>query len=290
LDREEWGLALGDEGAGKGASAKPSGQLRRGKDFRGPSTSSGAEGAPDFAQDDTSSARLEVGLRHRIGALRVDVSFLVTKPWTILFGPSGSGKTTILRSIAGLVRPAWGRIVGSETYMDSDAGVLVECHKRGIPLAMQTASLFPHRTVREQIAYGMGSGEVEMETMFGLFRIGHLADRYPRALSGGEAQRVNLARAARAATHVLLLDEPFTGLDAGLRTELMGDLQAWALRRKLCVLSVTHDVAEAFQLGAEVIKLAEGRVVAQGPVGVVLAEERARLLGQLGGLGDRLMR
>jgi molybdate transport system ATP-binding protein len=80
---------------------------------------------------------------------------------------------------------------------------------------------------------------------------------------------------------VLLLDEPFTGLDVGLRSELMQDLKAWAAKRNLCVLSVTHDVAEAFELGAEVIKLKEGRVVAQGPVGVVLAEERGRLLAQL---------
>jgi molybdate transport system ATP-binding protein len=95
---------------------------------------------------------------------------------------------------------------------------------------------------------------------------------------------VNLARAAVATEPggLLLLDEPFTGLDAALRSDLMCDLQAWAEDRNLCVLSVTHDVAEAFQLGAEVIKIADGKVVAQGPVELVLAEERIRLLAQLG--------
>jgi molybdate transport system ATP-binding protein len=83
---------------------------------------------------------------------------------------------------------------------------------------------------------------------------------------------------------VLLLDEPFTGLDVALRSELMRDLKEWAANRNICVLSVTHDVAEAFQLGAEVIKIADGKVVAQGPVEVVLAEERKRLLEQLGGV------
>jgi molybdate transport system ATP-binding protein len=93
-----------------------------------------------------------------------------------------------------------------------------------------------------------------------------------------------MARAAASASRLLLLDEPFSGLDMALASEIMQDLQPWAAKRNLCVLSVTHDVAEAFQLGAEVIKLAEGRVVEQGPVEVVLAEERAWLLQQLNGV------
>jgi molybdate transport system ATP-binding protein len=152
-------------------------------------------------------------------------------------------------------------------------------------------------TVRRQIGYGMRlmatnpddedcgmekQGE-KIREILGLFRIPHLADKLPRALSGGEAQRVSMARAAASASRLLLLDEPFSGLDMALASEIMQDLQPWAAKRNLCVLSVTHDVAEAFQLGAEVIKLAEGRVVAQGPVEVVLAEERARLLAQLNG-------
>ena len=148
-------------------------------------------------------------------------------------------------------------------------------------------------TVRENVEYGMffliqeGKPELSLANTTGailsLFRIADLADRRPAELSGGESQRVHLARAAAAAAGFLLLDEPFTGLDAGLRSELMRDLKAWAEKRNLCVLSVTHDVAEAFELNAEVIKLAEGRVVEQGPVEVVLAEERKRLLQQLAG-------
>ena len=114
-----------------------------------------------------------------------------------------------------------------------------------------------------------------------LFR--SLADKFPAALSGGEAQRVSMARATASASRLLLLDEPFSGLDMALRSEIMKDLPAWAERRNLCVLSVTHDVAEAFELNAEVIKLADGRLVEQGPVEIVLVEERARLLEQLNG-------
>ena len=130
-------------------------------------------------------------------------------------------------------------------------------------------------------ASGFEEPEGRTQRLLDLLRIAALADKLPRALSGGEAQRVNLARAAAAASTLLLLDEPFTGLDPALRSELIHDLRAWAGDRNLSVLSVTHDVAEAFQLNAEVIQLAEGRVIQQGPAATVLAEERARLLAQL---------
>jgi molybdate transport system ATP-binding protein len=247
-------------------------------------------------------------MEHRLGALRVDVEFALTQPWTILFGPSGCGKTTILRAIAGLLRPDVGRIVSisrpdtdwerRRPVVETASGFFLPTHKRRIAMAAQKPNLFPHLTVRENVAYGMVSliqeGTIEedgaemsvlpmTDVALGLLRIGHLAEKRPAALSGGEAQRVNLARVVSAARGLLLLDEPFTGLDLALRSELIDDLRGWAAKRKLCVLSVTHDVAEAFELGAEVIKIADGGVVAQGRVGVVLGEERKRLIGQLGG-------
>ena len=127
------------------------------------------------------------------------------------------------------------------------------------------------------------NGHADREEILALFRLTHLRDKLPDALSGGEAQRVNLARAATWTMEdgLLLLDEPFNGMDVVLRDEIICDMQGWLAKRNVCVLSVTHDVAEAFQLGAEVIKIADGKVVAQGPVEVVLAEERERLLRQL---------
>jgi len=229
-------------------------------------------------------------MRHRIGTLAIDVDFALDKPWTILFGPSGSGKTTILRAIAGLLRPDEGRIVDRANVLaDSAEKEFLAAHLRGIPLAPQAASLFPHKSIFENVAYGIASAKQarpsEVDAMLSLFRVSHLSDKMSSDLSGGEAQRVNLARAAAATTEggLLLLDEPFTGLDVALRSELMLDLKEWAAKRNVCVLSVTHDVAEAFELNAEVIKLAEGNEVEQGPVEVVLAEERKRLLEQLGG-------
>jgi molybdate transport system ATP-binding protein len=236
------------------------------------------------------SVSLSVRMWHRIGTLAIDVDFALDKPWTILFGPSGSGKTTILRAIAGLLRPDEGRIVRPTTvFMESSERIFVPPYTRGIPLAPQAASLFPHKTVFGNVAFGIAAARrvrgSEMDATLSLFRVAHLTEKMPSELSGGEAQRVNLARAAAATMEggLLLLDEPFTGLDVGLRSELMLDLKDWAAKRNLCVLSVTHDVAETFELSAEVIKLAEGRVVEQGPVEVVLAEERKRLLEQLRG-------
>lgn len=243
--------------------------------------------------------RLRVALRQKTGTLDVDVKFDVQQAWTILFGPSGSGKTTVLRAIAGLDRPVFAEI--AMDYVDSGdmdhtakmvstpEGRFIPCHRRFAPLATQRATLFPHMSVREQIVYGMtiewgGKTVVEKtDEMLALFRVTHVADRLPTALSGGEAQRVHLARTAARATGLLLLDEPFSGLESTLRSEIIGDLKMWAAERRICVLSVTHDVAEAFELNAEVIKLAEGRVVDQGPVERVLAEERNRLLAQLNG-------
>jgi molybdate transport system ATP-binding protein len=247
------------------------------------------------------ASRLSVQMRHRIGTLQIDVSFELTQSWTILFGPSGSGKTTILRAITGLFEPAFANIVSYPrlaspikdgiTLIDSNSGVCLPPHKRGMVLASQKPTLFPHMTVRQNILFGypgVGSlGEQEYldeltVSVPKLFRIDHLLQRRPAELSGGEIQRVHLARATMARRiHVLLLDEPFTGLDRALRDELITDLLVWQEKSQVPILSVTHDVTEALQLGAVVIKIAEGRVVQQGPVAEVLAGERERLLEQL---------
>ena len=250
---------------------------------------------------------LAVKIKRRKGVFDLDVNFTLTRNWTVLFGPSGSGKTTILRAIAGLGEPEMTRIeyipksiASHETmsesptlFEDAAVGLFLPTHLRKVPLAPQGGRLFPHLSVTQNILYGTrgvrdrvedGERDDYVAEMLARFRISHLAHKMPAALSGGEAQRVNLTRAVAASRkRWLLLDEPFTGLDVPLRDELIAELRSWQSACKTPILSVTHDVAEAFQLGAEVIKLAEGRVVDQGPVERVLAEERARLLAQLNG-------
>ena len=155
-----------------------------------------------------------------------------------------------------------------------------------LPLAPQSPDLFPHWSVADNLTMQrklFGRSNADAEEVLPLFHLDHLRNKLPIALSGGEAQRVNLARAAMWTVEggLLLLDEPFTGMDTSLRDEIIRNMQVWMAKRNVCVLSVTHDVAEAFQLNAEVIKIADGKVIAQGPVDLVLAEERLRLLQQL---------
>jgi molybdate transport system ATP-binding protein len=240
---------------------------------------------------------LSVRIRHRLGALDLDVAFELTQPWTVLFGPSGSGKTTVLRTIAGFVQPDAGQIVsrfyGRDFVMtDTAKRIFVRPHERSVRVAGQGAALFPHLTVRENIAFGARS-QTDGTTAAGIveeatarFQLSGLAEKLPSTLSGGERQRAAIARAATAAVSlgsgsILLLDEPFTGQDVRLRDELIEELRGWLALMGRPVLSVTHDVGEAFHLGTEVIKIAEGRIVQQGPVAEVLAGERERLLGQL---------
>lgn len=244
------------------------------------------------------SPHLNVRIQHRLGTLQLDVAFSLTQPWTVLFGPSGSGKTTVLRAIAGFVRPDAGTIVssfyGREFVMtDTALNTFVKPHQRNVRVAGQGAALFPHLTVRENIAFGARSQKDAaateiVEEAIKRFQLRELVEKLPTMLSGGERQRVAIARAATAAMSlsegsILLLDEPFTGLDARLRDELIEELRGWLALLQRPVFSVTHDVGETFQLGTEVIKIAEGRVVQQGPVAKVLAEERERLLEQIKG-------
>jgi molybdate transport system ATP-binding protein len=245
--------------------------------------------------DSPSEHLLSVRMKHRVGAVSLDVSFALTQPWTVLFGPSGSGKTTVLRAIAGFVRPDAGSIGrGDSVWVDRASGIFVPAHLRPVRSAGQAARLFPNMTVRSNAVYGLGwstkpdnAKKVVEETM-SLFRLQDLLDRKPHKLSGGEKQRVSVARAVISAvtyegpsSALLLLDEPFSGLDYAMRDELVSGLREYLMRHKIPVLSVTHDVGEAFQLDAEVIRIAEGKVVQQGPVSDALKNERQRLISQL---------
>jgi molybdate transport system ATP-binding protein len=238
---------------------------------------------------------LTARIRHSVGVLSLNVDFVLTQPWTVLFGPSGSGKTTVLRAIAGFIRPDDGMIArGAEVLVDSNARIFLPAYKRPVRSTGQIARLFPHKTVLENVVYGTGwnskPNDVRevIDEILSLFDLRALAERLPRYLSGGERQRVSVARAVASSVTadctqkaLLLLDEPFSGLDNVMRDDLLMELREWLRRWQTPVLSVTHDVGEAFQLGAEVIKIADGRVVQQGPAAEVLAAERARLLEQL---------
>ncbi len=226
----------------------------------------------------------EVRIRHRQGGFVLDAEFSLDGAWTVLFGPSGAGKSTLLRILAGLLAPQEGRItIGGRTLLDTAQGIAVPAGRRSIGFVTQQPALFPHLTVRQNIAFGVRhlsaparAGRVH--EMLHLFGAEALADRGAKNLSGGERQRVALARALAPAPQLLLLDEPLAALDAASAKDILRRLLDFEVR----VLYVSHDLAEIWRMPAELVLLDRGRVTATGPLRQVLAADRERLLEQLG--------
>lgn len=183
----------------------------------------------------------------------------------VLFGPSGAGKTTVLRAIAGLDRPDAGTIrCGDETWYDGATGIHWPPQQRRAGYLSQDYALFPHLTVRRNVAYGARAGmPADLLARFGL---ANLADRYPGQLSGGQLQRVALARALAAEPRLLLLDEPLSALDAPLRWRLRNDLRQALASIEVPAILVTHDRTEALALGDSIAIMIGGRLRQSGPV------------------------
>jgi thiamine transport system ATP-binding protein len=179
-----------------------------------------------------------------------------------LLGPSGSGKSTALRVVAGLLRPSRGRVL-----LDGRDVTGVPPHERGVGLVFQDAALFPHRDVAGNVGFGpkvAGLSEREraarVAEALALVGLEGTERRDVTTLSGGEEQRIALARALAPRPEVLLLDEPLGALDGPLRRRLQTDLRELFERLALTVVHVTHDVGEAFELGDRVAVLREGRI------------------------------
>lgn len=224
----------------------------------------------------------------------LDVSLQVPAGITILFGPSGAGKSTLLDSIAGLARPDSGRIIaGKETLFDSQAGVNCPPQARRIAYVFQTLALFPHMSAEENISYGLDGLPREqraarVEEILNAFRVEKLRARKPAEVSGGERQRIALARSLVTQPRVLLLDEPLTGLDAELKAAIVDDLRAWNTARRIPILYVTHTREEVDALGERVIAMDHGRVVSTGTPMEVLEAPRHKRLAQAAGFENLL--
>ena len=236
---------------------------------------------------------LHAAVRKRFGVAEsdfaLDVAFDAAAGFTILFGPSGAGKTTLLDCVAGLAQPDAGRVaVGGRALFDSSQRVNVPVAQRRVGYVFQDLALFPHMSVEQNVLYGLkplpdGERKKRVLAILRSFRVDHLAYRRAREISGGERQRVALARTLVTDPAVLLLDEPLAALDAPTKAKIIDDLRAWNEAHRIPILYVTHSREEVFALGEGVIVLDAGRIVAQGTPHEVMTAPRQETVAQLAG-------
>jgi len=223
----------------------------------------------------------------RRGSFHLEVECAFASDWTVVFGPSGSGKSTLLRLLAGLDRPARGRIaLDTRALTETAIGLHFPPGRRHTALVAQQPALFPHLNAAANVAYGLRSLDRaararRVDEMLDLVGATELATRRPHDLSGGQAQRIALARALAPGPRLLLLDEPFSALDGVASDALLVRLQTWLRDRKVQTVVATHDATDALATSAEVLLLRDGRLTALGPASEVLAPERIRLLSRL---------
>jgi iron(III) transport system ATP-binding protein len=204
------------------------------------------------------------------GKLALDHVSLEVAPGEILclVGPSGCGKTTLLRIAAGVERPSSGRVLIDHQEVAGPSR-FVPPEKRGVGLMFQDFALFPHLSILDNVAFGLkwlGRSEAKREALASLERVGlaHYANEYPHILSGGEQQRVALARAIAPRPGVLLMDEPFSGLDARLRDKMREETLAILRETRATSIVVTHDAEEAMRMGDRVALMRDGRIAQIG--------------------------
>lgn len=204
-----------------------------------------------------------------------------------LFGPSGAGKTTILRILAGLTSPDEGIVrVGDKTWFDSDKKINLSPQKRKIGFVFQDYALFPHMTVKENLAFALNNRREtawvkELLATIGLFE---LANRFPPTLSGGQKQRVALARALVGKPKILLLDEPLSALDAQTRLHLQNEVGRLHRQFGLTTVLVSHDLAEVFKLSDRVFLLEQGEIKRAGTPGDIFRSDK--ISGKFTLIGD----
>lgn len=225
--------------------------------------------------------KLEVNATvRRPNGFRLEVELSCETPVLGLVGPSGCGKSTLLDAIAG-IEP------GAHVVLDGRDLSHVPLHRRGVSYVTQDALLFPHLTVRQNITFSPTAGPIdEVSRTLGIV---HLLDRMPRNISGGERRRVALARAMVSRPNLLLLDEPFGGLDETRRREALALVCEVNRKFHIPMVIVSHLTEEVIGLADHVVRLEKGRIVAAGPSATLLRASETRvdnyLVGQVVGPG-----
>jgi molybdate transport system ATP-binding protein len=202
---------------------------------------------------------------------RLDLRLQTDSRRVVLLGPSGSGKSLTLKAIAGLLRPDDGHIrLGGRALFDAGKGIDLRPQQRQLAYVFQDYALFPHLTVRQNIAFPLAAGwcnpgrrqrHAQAEHWCEAFQLGQVADQYPHELSGGQKQRTALARALVTQPRALLLDEPFAALDPDLRALMRNELKALQQRLQVPMILITHDPQDAEVFGDHVLDMRDGRIV-----------------------------
>jgi molybdate transport system ATP-binding protein len=220
---------------------------------------------------------LALDVEKRLGDFTLAAKLEAAEGVTALFGPSGAGKSTIVNLIAGLIAPDRGRIALDGTVLfDAGARIDVPPHRRRIGCVFQEGRLFPHLSVRRNLDYGrwmsgLARDDAAMAHIVELLDLGRLLDRRPGKLSGGERQRVAIGRALLMRPRLLLLDEPLASLDAARKREILPYLVRLRDDAKVPMLYVSHLADEVRAIATQVVRIEDGRVVAQGGLELLAA-------------------
>ena len=224
---------------------------------------------------------LSVAVTHRLGAFTLDARFESEGGLTALFGRSGAGKTSLVNAIAGLIRPARGRIaIDGAVLTDTATGRFVPAHRRRVGYVFQEGRLFPHLNVRQNLLYGRWFARRaerhgaerggEFDQVVGLLGIDHLLARRPANLSGGEKQRVAIGRALLARPRLLVMDEPLASLDERRRGEILPYIERLRDEMRVPIVYVSHSIPEVARLATTLVVLSEGKVAAIGPTAEIM--------------------
>ncbi len=211
-----------------------------------------------------------------------------------LLGPSGCGKTTTLRLIAGFETPDQGRIaIAGQTVADADRGIHVEPEARGVGVVFQDYALFPHLTIAQNVGFGLertsrSERRARVAQILDLVGLTDFGGRYPHELSGGQQQRVAVARALAPAPTLILLDEPFSNLDADLRAQMRDEVEKILRATGTTAIFVTHDQEEAFTIADQVGVLDQGRLEQVGAPEVIYHNPATPFVAEFVGAADFL--
>lgn len=235
---------------------------------------------------------LSVNLEIQFLDITLCPSFQAGPELVVIFGPSGAGKSVTLRALAGLVTPIEGQIqLANRVIFDASRGINLPPQKRNVGYVPQNYALFPHRTISENIAFGLNNldrqvRDLRVKEFLATMHLENEADRKPGEVSGGQQQRVALARALAPRPSLLLLDEPFGALDEPIREHLRNEIRSLQQRYEIPIILVTHNLEEAYTMADQLVVIESGEVAQAGPRDDVFRRPISPSVGKLMGMDN----